>query len=90
MWVVNLTVIKPINNIRVYSEADKTYSEMYHLEESVQYDTGFDLDVKRDQELSINANESYYFKIQIPDGVKGVCTGVLQFTAYGPSGGGSS
>ena len=86
----------PIGNIHVGLSASADYNtEMSPMTSTIAYDDTFDLNYKTDQNLSTYSSKAYYFKVAVPEGVKGICTGTLQFTAVkdgtsGGSGGGGT
>ena len=71
----------PVENIKVDSTSNTAYSSMATLNTSMQYDTECDFLHKQDQNLGTYATKTYYFKLSIPTGTKGECSGTIQFTA---------
>jgi|GEM_PF-2709716 len=70
----------PSTNVKYDLTDTRAFDNMLLLKHTPQLNSDFDLSVK----TTDDANPSYknlYWQIQVPSGVKGTCTGTIQFTA---------
>ncbi len=70
----------PVDKVKYSLTYDTAYTNMTSLTTTMTLLSNFDLAVKTTDDATPISKDTYW-KIQIPSGVKGTCTGTIQFTA---------